>query len=62
MYDLFGYALAYVGFRILLIETRSHGYYITTFRSATVTDSKLPPECYRDWRIDQLPCLLNTFL
>ena len=27
-----------MGFRVLLIETRSHGYYITIFRSATVSD------------------------
>ena len=28
MLDLSGYALAYVEFRVLLIETHSHGYYI----------------------------------
>ena len=48
MYDLSGYALAYVGLRVLLIETRSHGYYITTFRFATVINLEMPPEYYRD--------------
>ena len=41
MYDLSGYALAYIGFRLLLIETRSHGYYITNFRSPPL--SMAPP-------------------
>ena len=48
MYDLSKYALDYVRFRVLLIKTRSHGYYITTFRSAIVINSEMPPEYYRD--------------